>query len=68
MFELGKYLTSISPKAIMHEMIPNNSFYKTYRTYECNINPLSYFSSVVDTISMMIIKFQMDYIETISIL
>ena len=53
---------------VLHEKIPNPRFYRTYQTYECHMNPLSYFSPVIDTISMMIIKFQLDYNEAISLL
>ena len=68
MFDLKQYLSARTGKKVLHNDISKSSLYKYYQTFECHANPLCYFSAVIDTISMIIIKFQLDYTETISVL
>ena len=38
------------------------------KIFECHMDPLTYFSVVIDTVSLLIIEFKLDYVEVVSIL
>ena len=67
-FLLKKYLDSLTPSGVLYSDIRKGSQYYYYHTFNCHLNQLSYFSPIIDSLSIIIIEFQLDYIEAVSIL
>ena len=67
MFLLRNHFKSILQANILHKGIKPGNQYYWYKIFEYHMITLTYFFPVIDSVSVLVIEFQLDYIEIVSI-
>ena len=68
MFSLEEHINNMEPNGTLHRGIPASGQDPKYYVYKCHMIPFSYFSPLIDPLSCLIIEFQLEYIEVVSLL